>query len=411
MAFKLSPGRSPFLKTGNGLPTPFRQENVENKKPDFKALPTKDFRVVDVKSTAPKRKVARQIAKKIANLGTEVTGTITSSGAQETRTSGSRIGALLGGNDYYREVNPGKANAQIDDTGNALDNSQKRQLKRDIKKAILSGEGNVAINGTSVTTGAEVKKVESYNPKREAEQAYAKEQQSARIAAGQEARAKHKAELDVKRTQNQENLEKRRSDYQANKSKVEAERNKLREEIQAKKNNKSEVLMQRKTPFYQTGMFEEKVVGKSSSSRRTTEGRPGTIYSETTNYQTDGGSGSSKTSSSGAKMGNKDWASFVKNNPDWEKKQKNRSETSERFVPDPEEKISLNPAGLVKSKNPEIKSSAKIEPTKKVKKPINLSAGGKKVITQDAVDYTIQSFRKDGDPSQRVTGNCGCGGK
>jgi len=410
MAFNFSPGRSPFLKTGRGLPTPFRQDNTKQKEPDFSTLPTKDFRVVNVESQAPKRGVARKIAKQIANLGTEVTGTITSSKPEETRSSGSRIGALLGGNDYRREVNPGKADAQISETGNALGNSQKRQLKKDIKKAILSGQGNVAINGTSVTTGAEVKKVESYNPQREAKQTYVQEQRNDRITAAQEARAKHQEGLKIKKTEIQANLEKRRSDYQANKTKVESDRNKLREEIQAKKNNNSEVLMQRKTPFYQTGMFEEKVIGKTSSSRRTTEGRPGTIFSETTNYQSDGGSGSSKANSGGAKMANNDWASFVKNNPDWEKKQKNRSETTEKFVPDEEKQISLKPAGLVKSKNPEITSNAKIEsPKKAFKKPINLSAGGKEVTTQGAVDYTAKTYRTGGN--QRVSGNCGCGGK
>jgi hypothetical protein len=395
MAFKLSPGRSPFLKTGHGLPTPFKQENIEQKKPDFSALPTKDFRVVNVQSQPPKRKIARQEARKIANLGVEVTGTITSSKPGETYTSGSRIGALLGGNDYWREENPGRADAEVYQTGGALDNSQKRQLKKDIKKAILSGQGNVAINGTSVTTGAEVKKVESYNPKREAEQAYAQEQHNARITAAQAARAKHQEELKIKKAELQAKLEKQRSDSQAGRAQAEAERKKRIEEIQAKKNNKSEVLLQRKTPFYQTGMFEEKVIGKTSSSRRTTEGRPGTIFSETTNYQSDGGSGSSKTSSSGAKMGNKDWASFVKNNPDWEKKQKNRSETTERFVPDEEKPITLNPALVVKSKKPEITASAIIEPPKKAfKKPINISAGGKQVTTQEAVDYTNYTVNK-----------------
>ena len=143
---------------------PFRQEKTELTKPvepDYSQLPKTGKRMVEVQSERASGKTIRQTARAIRDLGTGLNGEINTT-APRTFKQGSRLGALLGGDDFYKAQYQGDANVAGEQT-NQISGQEAKQLSRDVKKAMKSGQ-NVKIEGTNVSTGNKIQQEQNYNP-------------------------------------------------------------------------------------------------------------------------------------------------------------------------------------------------------------------------------------------------------
>ena len=151
---------------------PFRQEKTELTKPvepDYSQIPKTGKRMVEVQSERPSGKTIRQTARAIRELGTGLNGEINTT-APRTFKQGSRIGALLGGDDFYKAKYQGDANVSGEQT-NQISGQEAKQLSRDVKKAMKSGQ-NIKIEGTNVSTGNKIEQEQNYNPQTSAKKEY-----------------------------------------------------------------------------------------------------------------------------------------------------------------------------------------------------------------------------------------------
>tara|TARA_R110000822_G_C15299403_1_gene491798 strand:+ start:599 stop:1822 length:1224 start_codon:yes stop_codon:yes gene_type:complete len=236
--------------------SPFRQEKTELTKPiepDYSQLPKTGKRTVEVQSERASGKTIRQTARAIRELGTGLNGEINST-APHTFKQGSRLGALLGGDDFYKAQYQGNANVSGEQT-NQISGQEAKQLSRDVKKGMKSGQ-NVKIEGTNVSTGNKIQQEKNYNPqssaKKEYQQqliSYNKQEQGKKVQA-------NIAASKAKEGANTERIAKAKADKQ--------------EAFYVKYPNKrpkaenaalgEPVAQQSRTPFYQRGMAGDKML-------------------------------------------------------------------------------------------------------------------------------------------------------
>jgi len=235
---------------------PFRQEKTELTKPvepDYSQIPKTGKRMVEVQSERPSGKTIRQTAKAIRELGTGLNGEINTT-APRTFKQGSRIGALLGGDDFYKVKYQGDANVSGEQT-NQISGQEAKQLSRDVKKAMKSGQ-NVKIEGTNVSTGNKIEQEQNYNPqysaKKEHQQqliSYNKQEQGKKVQA-------NIATREAKKVANAERIVKAKADKQeAFYVKYPNKRPKAENAASGEP-----VAQQSKTPFYQKGMKADKML-------------------------------------------------------------------------------------------------------------------------------------------------------
>jgi len=235
---------------------PFRQEKTELTKPvepDYTQIPTSGKRMVEVQSERPSGKTIRETARAIRDLGTGINADINTT-APSTFKQGSRIGALFGGEDFYKSVYSGGANMSYDQT-EKISGSDSRQLFRDVKNALKSGQ-NVKVEGTNVSTGNKIEQEQNYNPQREAKKTFQKE-----------TNAYNQQEKEKQFKINIATREAKKAEIKANSEKLKAEKQEAFYVKYPNKRPKAEnatsgesVAQQRATPFYQRGMAGDKML-------------------------------------------------------------------------------------------------------------------------------------------------------
>lgn len=235
---------------------PFRQEKTELTKPvepDYSQLPKTGKRMVEVQSERASGKTIRQTARAIRDLGTGLNGEINTT-APRTFQQGSRIGALLGGDDFYKAKYQGDANVSGEQT-NQISGQEAKQLSRDVKKAMKSGQ-NVKIEGTNVSTGNKIQQEQDYNPQYSAKKEYQqqlvnynKQEQGKKVQA-------NIAASEARKVANAERIVKAKADKQeAFYVKYPNKRPKAENATSGEP-----VAQQSKTPFYQRGMGGDKML-------------------------------------------------------------------------------------------------------------------------------------------------------
>ena len=235
---------------------PFRQEKTELTKPvepDYSQIPKTGKRMVDVQSERASGKTIRQTVKAIRELGTGLNGEINTT-APRTFKQGSRIGALLGGDDFYKAKYQGDANVSGEQT-NPISGQEAKQLSRDVKKAMKSGQ-NVKIEGTNVSTGNKIQQEQNYNPQTSAKKEY---QQQLISYNKQEQGKKVQANIATREAAKLANAEKF--------AKAKADKQEAFYVKYPNKRPKAEnaasgepVAQQSRTPFYQKGMGGDKML-------------------------------------------------------------------------------------------------------------------------------------------------------
>jgi hypothetical protein len=235
---------------------PFRQEKTELTKPvepDYSQIPKTGKRMVEVQSERPSGKTIRQTARAIRDLGTGLNADINTT-APRTFKQGSRIGALLGGDDFYKAKYQGDANVDYEQT-NKISGQEAKQLYSDVKKAMKSGQ-NVKIEGTNVSTGNKIEQEQNYSPQTEAKRkyqqeliSYNKQEQNKRVQTNIATREAAKKALEEKV------------------AKIKADRQEAFYVKYPNKRPKAEnatsgepVAQQKRTPFYQRGMGNDKML-------------------------------------------------------------------------------------------------------------------------------------------------------
>ena len=235
---------------------PFRQEKTELTKPvepDYSQIPKTGKRMVEVQSERPSGKTIRQTARAIRELGTGLNGEINTT-APRTFKQGSRIGALLGGDDFYKAKYQGDANVSGEQT-NQISGQEAKQLSRDVKKAMKSGQ-NIKIEGTNVSTGNKIEQEQNYNPQTSAKKEY---QQQLISYNKQEQGKKVQANIATREATKLANAEKF--------AKAKADKQEAFYVKYPNKRPKAEnaasgepVAQQSRTPFYQKGMGGDKML-------------------------------------------------------------------------------------------------------------------------------------------------------
>ena len=235
---------------------PFRQEKTELTKPvepDYSQIPKTGKRMVEVQSERPSGKTIRQTARAIKELGTGLNGEINTT-APRTFKQGSRIGALLGGDDFYKAKYQGDANVSGEQT-NQISGQEAKQLSRDVKKAMKSGQ-NIKIEGTNVSTGNKIEQEQNYNPQTQAKRdyqqqliSYNKQEQGKKVQA-------NIATREATKLANAEKFAKAKADKQeAFYVKYPNKRPKAENAASGEP-----VAQQSRTPFYQKGMGGDKML-------------------------------------------------------------------------------------------------------------------------------------------------------
>ena len=235
---------------------PFRQEKTELTKPvepDYSQIPKTGKRMVEVQSERPSGKTIRQTARAIRELGTGLNGEINTT-APRTFKQGSRIGALLGGDDFYKAKYQGDANVSGEQT-NQISGQEAKQLSRDVKKAMKSGQ-NIKIEGTNVSTGNKIEQEQNYNPQTQAKRdyqqqmiSYNKQEQGKKVQA-------NIATREATKLANAEKFAKAKADKQeAFYVKYPNKRPKAENAASGEP-----VAQQSRTPFYQKGMGGDKML-------------------------------------------------------------------------------------------------------------------------------------------------------
>jgi hypothetical protein len=320
-----------------------------------------ETREVNVTSGRASNKSIRQFVRKVKDLGTGISGDITSTNANVSK-EGSYVGSLLGLGDYYKKKDYGTVKTEEGTKQTEpISRKESRVLKRTLKRALKKGE-NVHVEGTKVTSGNEVKrKVNVTEEMKNREQAAA--DKKAKISEIKAARA---SELQKKK-------EAREAAKKAKTGGVPQRKSVLKK---TKPNYKNTPLRQGNAA---TG---EKLINETNESYEGEQnGRKGRFFKTNRTYGSGGTSGSKPTSSTNANVnvkGGKGRRKPTKTNTPG----KTRNEENLTFRAYPEEIVSLKPAGIKTT-------TSKIEATPMPKrnivtslpedKNISISAGGSKV--------------------------------
>ena len=338
MAFKLNPSTPLFQAKGDPQATYVRRTDE-----DIKSLPTRGTKIVPLTpSTNNNRRDRKWLANTIANDIKNNGGNIAVTGAVG---AGWRGGGMVGtgataysGTEVVTAVDPKFAEM----TNKKLARKIKRVLREDGSVQVDPASGTISPSSVPVNTTAtsypraEAKKkaniydstqVVVNNEKVVLDNKTTAEAARAKVLADRRAVVEAaKAKAGVNKTT-----------AEAARAKILADRRAVVEAAKAKisdRNGGKGPINQLAYSLSETDPTEKETNRTVTSEKGKLGTRPGTYTTTKIDYQT---SGDRVITKSGEQM--KDWARFVKDNPNWNKNQKDRSDSSKAFTPDKEEAI------------------------------------------------------------------------
>jgi hypothetical protein len=287
-----------------------------------------ETREVNVTSGRASNKSIRQFVRKVKDLGTGISGDITSTNANVSK-EGSYVGSLLGLGDYYKKKDYGTVKTEEGTKQTEpISRKESRVLKRTLKRALKKGE-NVHVEGTKVTSGNEVKRTVNVTEE---------------MKNREQAAADRKAKIEEMKANRASELQKKKDARDA------AKKTKAGGVPQRKSVLKKTKPNYKNTPLRQgNAATGEKLINETNESYEGEQnGRKGRFFKTNRTYGSGGASGSKPTSSTNANVnvkggkGGKGGKKPIKTNTPG----KTRNEENLTFRAYPEEIVSLKPMGI-----------------------------------------------------------------
>lgn len=342
---------------------------------------------VEVKSTGkPSNRVARKVSRDVRKSGKSiVNGEGVSTAKKKPVSSGSLIGSVVskvvGGNSDGYDRRQDKGSSVITGgSGEKISRKQSRQLGKDVKKAIKSGE-NYKIDGTTVTTGNTIKEERYYDVEKRAKQDANKKAIEDKRTQTQTDRTNAKKLLEEKVVAKDKALEERRTKFQTDRENAK----KLLEEKKATRNKPKTPINQlkrKKSPIRQT---------TSSTSTETKKGEKNGVKGTWTVNTTNTNTKAKSTGGDGKKASNAEW-NKIKNSPEYKKRMLDLNSTKKdsSFVPDPIK---------IEIKKDSVSDKPK-KPMPVIKKKPTMFSGS------DSSSMSIGETRSKSKPKARVCNTC-----